>query len=181
MTKKVTKKHQLFVEHYIQLMNGTQAYLRVYPKTSYDAARVSASRLLTTDNIASLVSERLTKERMTADEAMRILEDQARGDVAELMELTSMGANIDMQTAKDRGLTKLIKRYEQKTTTIIGKKQSDDDKEIHETRIELYDAQSAAEKILKIHGKFVDRHDVTTNGESLQPVIIRIGVDTDAL
>jgi hypothetical protein len=88
---------------------------------------------------------------------------------------------LDFDAAKEAGLTRLVKKYKQRTTTKIGKGANDDDTETHDLEIELYDAQAAAEKILKIHGKFVDRHDVTTNGQSLTPAIIRIGVDTDAL
>lgn len=57
----------------------------------------------------------------------------------------------------------MIKKFKQKTVTKIGKGDTDDDTEIHDVEIELYDAQAAAEKILRIHGKFVEKHEIKIN------------------
>jgi hypothetical protein len=80
---------------------------------------------------------------------------------------------LDFDAAKEAGLTRLVKKYKQRTTTKIGKGANDDDTETHDLEIELYDAQAAAEKILKIHGKFVDRHDVTSGGQALTIKIVK--------
>lgn len=172
-SKPISRKHEKFINEYLKCWNGTRAYMCVYPKSSYESAGARASELLGNARISAVITERMNEAHMSADEALEILAAHARGDVAKLMDLTSMGGNIDLKTAQEKGLTRIIKKFKQKTTTILGKKESDDDKEIHEIELELYDAQSAAEKILKIHGKFVDRQDITSNGE-------RIGQADDA-
>lgn len=172
--KPLSKKHEKFINEYLKCWNGTRAYMRVYPKAAYQSAAANASELLKNTNVSAVIAERMSEAHMSADEALEILAAQARGDVAKLMDLTSMGGSIDLLTAQEQGLTRLIKKFKQKTTTIIGKKESDDDKEIHEIELELYDAQSAAEKILKIHGKFIDRQDITSGGEKIDAPIIYI-------
>ena len=172
--KPLSKKHEKFINEYLKCWNGTRAYMRVYPKAAYDSARANASELLANPNIAAVVTERMNEAHMSADEALEILAAQARGDVAKLMDISTVGGNIDLHTAQEQGLTRLIKKFKQKTTTIIGKKETDDDKEIHEIELELYDAQAAAEKILKIHGKFVDRQDITSGGEKIEVPVIYI-------
>jgi phage terminase small subunit len=170
MTDKITKKHQLFVDYYLQLMNGTRAYMLVYPKASYETAMANASRLLGTAKVKDLINKRLEESRMSAEDVLRRMEDIARGDVSELMDITSVGFNLDMAKAKRKGLTRLIKKVKQRTITKIGKKDSDDDTETHELEIELYDAQTAQRDLLKIHGKFTDRVDVTSGGVILKIV-----------
>ena len=166
--KPLSKKHQAFIDQYfICHFNGTEAYMRVYkPKGGRAVARANASDLLAIPNIAEAIQTRLSEVHMSADEALKLLADQARGDIAEVMEIYSTGFNLDMQKAKDAGLTKLIHKVRQKTTTIIGKNESDDDKEITELEVELYDAQAALRDILKIHGKFIDKRQVSGTGEN---------------
>jgi hypothetical protein len=102
---------------------------------------------------------------MSADEALKLLADQARGDIVDVMDVTPMGYVVDMAKAKERGVTRLIHRVKQKTVTISGK---DGEQEIHTTEIELYDAQSALDKILRVHGKFAaEKLDITSGGEPL--------------
>jgi len=157
--KPLSKKHQKFIDEYLKCWNGTRAYMRVYPKASYETAGANASTLLGSTRISAVISERMNEAHMSADEALEILAAQARGDVAQLMDLTTMGGNIDLLSAQEKGLTRLIKKFKQKTTTIIGKKESDDDKEIHEIELELYDAQAAVDKILRVHKKYTDPAD----------------------
>jgi len=54
--------------------------------------------------------------------------------------------------------------------TKIGKGDTDDDTEIHDVEIELYDAQAAAEKILRIHGKFTEKIDLSNTDGTLKPL-----------
>ena len=105
---------------------------------------------------------------MGVDEALKLTADIARGDIAELMDISSVGFNLDMEEAKRRGLTKLIKKVKQKTITIIGKKEDSDDKEITELEVELYDAQAATRDILKLHGKFTEKIDISNTDGTLK-------------
>lgn len=160
--KKLSKKHRAFVDEYFKTgpnrFNATEAYRATYPKSSYAAARANSARLIAKDSIRLEMERRMVELHMSADEAMSRLTDIARGDVGELMDVYSTGFDLDMKKAKETGLTKLIKKVKQKTTTHIAKSESDEDREVTELEIELYPADAAIRDILKIHGRFVDRN-----------------------
>ena len=102
------------------------------------------------ENISEVIEERLAEVHMSADEALALLADQARGDLGEF--INDFGG-IDISQVRKEGKTKLIKRWKTKTVTINGKQE---DKEIHTEDLELYDAQAAIDKVLRIHGKYKD-------------------------
>lgn len=172
MDKPISLKHQRFIDEYLRCWNGTQAYLRVFPNVTRGTAKSKACILLAREDINSELVDRMNEVHMSADEALEILAAHARGDVVQLM---NKAGDIDLLMAQKNGLTRLIKKFKQKKVTLVSGKQ------VQEVELELHDAQAAVEKILKIHGKFVDRHDVTSNGENLLPSIVRIGVDIDKL
>jgi phage terminase small subunit len=60
---KITKAQINFVNSFIEqdFKNATEAYKKAYPKVSYEAARVNASRLLTNTNIQQTITETLTE------------------------------------------------------------------------------------------------------------------------
>ena len=166
MTEKaLSRKHLRFIDEYLRTFNGTRAYMAVYPKASYESAMALSSKLLGDIKISTVLAERLKEAHMSADEALKLMSDIAHGDVGALLD--DYG-NIDIKAVKEAGLTKLIKKFRQKTTTIIGKKESDDDKEIVELDVELYSAQEAQRDILKIAGKYTEHVDVTSNGEQIK-------------
>ncbi len=169
-TKLLSRKHEKFINEYLRCWNGTRAYMRVYPKAAYDSARAKASELLANDNIKAVITERMNEAHMSADEALEILAAHARGDIGQFSDRLGQ---LDLQAAKEAGISRLIKKFKQKTVTKIGKGDTDEDTEIHDVEIELYDAQAAAEKILRIHGKFVDRQDLTSGGMPLEIRIIK--------
>ena len=160
----LTKKEQALVdEYFICGMNATEAYLRLHPNTEYNSAKAKASLIMTKVNVKAELQRRFEQKTMQAEEALARLSDFARGDFGEFA--TALGG-IDWIEAKERGLTKLVKKWKVKTVTINGK---DEDKEITTEEIELYDAKDANEKILKIHGKFVDKVDLSNKDGSLKP------------
>jgi phage terminase small subunit len=55
-----------FIDAYIQNGgNATEAYMVAYPESSKQAARFNASRLITNDNVAEEINNRLTTQRVT--------------------------------------------------------------------------------------------------------------------
>jgi phage terminase small subunit len=165
--KPLSKKHQRVLDEYLICFNQTRAYQKIYPKTTYDSAKALASNLFTDVNFSAHLQARLNEAHMQADEALKLMTDIARGDIAQLMEVSSVGFNLDMSKAQELGLTHLIKKVKQKTTLYIAKKESDDDREVTELEIELYDKQAAIRDFLKLHGKLSERVDVTSGGEAL--------------
>jgi hypothetical protein len=167
--KALTRKQQVFVDEYLKTWNAAEAARRAgYSERS---AYSQGWENLRKPEIKALIDARLDEVHMSADEALKLTADIARGDMAELMDATSVGFNLDMAQAKEKGLTKLIKKVKQKTTIFIAKKESEEDREITELEIELYSALDAIRDVLKVHGKFTDHVDVTSNGETLAPKV----------
>jgi hypothetical protein len=143
----LTIKQRLFVDHYIICMNGTEAArLAGYDGDNAQLA-VIASQNLRKLNVSRALDARLNAFTMSANEVLIRLTDIARGDVGDAM--NSAGA-IDPSEARRRGKTHLIKKIKTKTITT-------EEEEIHETEIEMYDAQAALTTLLKFHGLLVDR------------------------
>ncbi|SRR5258706_8500155 len=154
--KPLTPKDKAVLNRYFLHMNGTRAWLETHPKSGYDSARSSVAEFLAKPNIRAEVNRRIAVGQMAADEAIAYQSDIARGDIGELMEITSVGGSLDLKSAKDKGLTKLIKKFKQKTTIIQAKTKDGEDKEIHELELELYAADAAQTNILKMGGKLKD-------------------------
>lgn len=160
--KPLSRKHQRVLDEYLIGFNQWRAYKKVYPKITDESARTMSSRLFADVNFLAHLTKRLNEAHMSADEALKLTADIARGDIGEVMDISSVGFNLDMAKAKEKGLTKLIKKVKQKTTTFIAKKESDEDREVTELEIELYPADAALDRILRIHEK-LPPSDVTIN------------------
>ena len=171
----MTNREKIFISEYLKCWNGAEAARRA--GYSVNSARQAAQKLLTKDYIQDTITAELKARQMGADEALNLLADQARGDIADVMDISGVGFMLDMAKAKEKGLTKLIKKVKQRTTTYQAKKESEEDREVNELEIELYDAQAAIDKILHIHGKFVDKHEIST-GDGVIRVTIK-GVDDE--
>jgi phage terminase small subunit len=155
-------RHQQFINEYLICWNATEAYRRVYPNSSGEAARRSASELLTNPDISAAIQQRIDERAMTADEVLVRLADQARGDVKDFLSTRNDGMPLfDYQGALDQGKTHLLKKVKTKTKSYLSK--GDEDTLVTETDVEfeLYDAQSALVHIGKHHGLFVDKSEVT--------------------
>lgn len=165
-TKPLTNKQKLFIDYYLQCWNAAEAARRAgYSERS---AYSQGWENLRKPEIQSAISARLDEAHMSADEALAILASHARGDIGEFLDISSVGFSLDLEEAQKKGITKLIKKIEQKVITINGKQE---DKEIITTKIELHDPQAAARDVLKIHGRYKENVDVTSGGEPLKPQI----------
>ena len=151
--KPLSKKHQVVLDNYLISFHQTKAYQSAYPSASEVSARTAAARLFADDNFSRHLQARLAEVHMSADEAIKRLSDMARGDIGQFMDRLG---SLDIQAARDAGLTPLIKKIKQRTITKIGKKDDDDDTEIHDLEIELYSAKDAIDTILKVGGKLKD-------------------------
>ena len=179
--KKLSRKHSAFLDEYLRTFNGTRSYMRVYPKASERSAGVRAAELLGNVRIQAEYERRLKELHMGQDELLKLLADEARGDIGMFMDVSTTGWNIDLLQRDENGElihdasgnvirkpeTKLIKKLKQKVTTIIGKAEDGEDREIIETEIELYDAQAAKVHLGKHLKLFTDQVDVTSKGEKI--------------
>jgi len=163
-------KQEIFVNEYLKDHNATQAAIRAgYSKKT---ARAIGSRLLTDVDISEAIKARVSELVMDSEEVLTRLADIARGDITDLMDVTHTGFVIDLTGDTPNGKnpnTKLIKKIKQKVTTYLAKSESQEDREIVETDIELYSAQEALNTIAKLNGMITDKVDLTSKGEKLIP------------
>ncbi|MBD2861613.1 terminase small subunit [Paenibacillus oceani] len=85
---KLTEKQKRFADFFIELGDGTEAYLRAgYSVKSRDVAKVNASRLLTNANVKSYIDARIAEkdaDRIAKqDEILEFLSSVLRGKVKE--------------------------------------------------------------------------------------------------
>jgi phage terminase small subunit len=162
-------KQRRFIDEYLIDFNATQAAIRVgYARNS---AKVQGSRLLDNENVSKEIDRRIDEKAMSADEVLTRLADMARGDLADLMEITPTGFVFKLMEKDANGnvvvnpKTKLIKKIKQKVTTYLSKKSDGEDREIIETELELYSAQEALALLGKHHQLFTENINLKHDGE----------------
>ncbi|MEF3306670.1 terminase small subunit [Paenibacillus sp. GYB003] len=105
----LSDKHMRFVDEYMKDMNATAAYLRAGYKCTEDAARVSASKLLTNPNIVAEIATRQAKMqeesgmsvKWVLDKYKDIIENNITSDPAVAKSaLDSVGKHFGMFTDK---------------------------------------------------------------------------------
>ena len=170
----MTNRQRVFIEEYLKCWNATEAARR--SGYSEKTARQIGQKLLTNVVISEAIKQRISEKAMSADEVLIRLGEHARGDMADFLDISSVGFQIDLNKALQNGKTRLIKKAKMKTTITMNK--DDQDTEIHDMEIELYDAQSALEKIGRYHGLFKDRQDINIEGKLS---ILDIGEDITKL
>lgn len=163
----LTDKRRAFITEYLKDFNATQAALRVgySPKT----ARSIGSALLTKIDIANEIKAEIAEKAMGADEVLKLLAEHARGDMGDFIDIESMSFSLDLQKAKELGLTRLIKKV--KDRVVMTSNKDGEETETHTLEIELYDAKSALDTLAKYHGLLIDRADITSKGEQIKGYI----------
>lgn len=164
--KKLKAAWQVFIGEYLISLNATDAYSKAYPKASRDSARANGHKLLANADIKAEIDRRQAEFHMTVNEALRLQADIGRGDMGALADENGF---FDFKRAKRLGLTRLVKKFDQEVTTVLAKSEDGEDKEIIRTKVELYPADAAQERILKVAGKFKDQVDITSAGQPLTP------------
>ena len=161
----LTSKQQLFLNEYLVDMNATQAAIRAgYSERS---ARVISCKLLTNTDISAAIKQKIAEKAMKADEVLEKLTEIARGDMGNFMDTSSMSFQLDLNKAKELGLTSLIRKVKQRTVTHVEK--GGEEEETNTIEIELLDQLKALELLGKYHKLFVERTEVT--GEDGKPLV----------
>jgi phage terminase small subunit len=134
----LTDKQKAFVEKYLVCFNATQAALEA--GYSEKTARQQGSRLLSNVDISEKIQQRLDDLKMSADEALLILANQARASIGDYFFTDKYGTvPINLQDIPKEKL-KAVKEI--KVTSVPGG---------IEYQLKLYDAQSAAKEIIRLH------------------------------
>ena len=106
---KLNEKHKAFADHYVESLNATESYMKVY-ECSYNTARTNGARLLTNANIKKYIDEVMSakdESRIASqDEILQILTDIARGVTEEeVVQFSQLGEELRTTrkpTIKDR-------------------------------------------------------------------------------
>lgn len=147
--KTLSDKHKLFIDAYMESLNATRAYMKVYPKTGYEAARRSASDLLTKPDIKAEIAERFKARAMPREEVISRLSDMARGTHYPFIEVTEDGfVYFDFSSDEARNHLHLIKKIKTKRgRKIVGRGEDAETWEGEWVEVELHDAKDALKLI----------------------------------
>jgi hypothetical protein len=146
---------------------GTRAYMSLHPKAQYDSARSSAPEILAKDSVKAEITRRLKEQAMSAEEALTRLGNMARAELHPFIKIDEDGFvwfNFADPEAKKH--LYLIKKIKTKRERRIGDG-SADAWEGEWVEVELYDAQAALRDILKMHGKLVEKIDLSVSWKKL--------------
>jgi hypothetical protein len=146
----------------------------LHPQSSYDAAKSSASAILTKPNVKAEVKRILTEQAMSAEETVARMGAIARADHYPFIQVDDDGFvyfNFADPIAKEHlYLIKKMKTKRERRIEGVGK--SAEEWEGEWVEVELHDAYAALRDIAKMHGKLTERLDV--NGKITTENIIRI-------
>ncbi|NIM53575.1 MAG: hypothetical protein GTO15_03050 [Pseudomonas stutzeri] len=155
----LTKKRRAWIEEYFRCWNATEAARRV----GYKHPNTQGPRLLLDVGIQEVIQARLDELKMSADEVLTRLSDQARFDPGPFVIRHPEHEGdliIDWEALVRAQLTHLVKAV---YLTKYG------------TRIEFHDQQRALELIGKHHGLFVERQEI---GGDLTIKVVYDGADS---
>lgn len=166
----LTDQYRLFVDCYIDRNRANFNQTEAAKQAGYspDSAVNQGYRLMRNDEIREAIREKLNDSAMSAEEALNRLAAMARGDVSPFMSADDKGnVRINLGTKEAELNYNLIRKVKQ--TRHITKVEDISSEEI-KTDIELHDAKDALIQILKMHGKFVERMDITSGDEPINTI-----------
>lgn len=153
MARQFTDKQRVFIDAYIITLNGyTSAKLARY-KGSYETLQSIASENLRKPHIRAEIDRRLADLSMAADEVVARVARIARGSMADFLDIDENGASLNFLKAKELGVLDRVKKYKETETRQRGK----DGDIIIRREIELYSADSALDKLIRVHGMYNDK------------------------
>lgn len=148
-------KQLAFIDEYLICMNATQAYMAVYPRSSYASANANGARLLSNAIVKSEIDKRMKEHSMTANEVLARLAAIAQATLFPFVRVDNDGHiyfNFSDPEAKRHMF--LIRRIKSRKHETESEKGSSVDKWVE---VELHDAQRALELIGKYHALFTEK------------------------
>ena len=158
-------KNTLFIEHYLQCWNATEAAKRAgySEKTAYSQGH----RLLKNAEVQLAIRARISEVAMGADEVLLRLAGHARGSMEQFLTVMTNGkkekVSLDIVKARDAYALHLVKTFKDSPKDGI--------------EIELYDAQAALVHLGRHHALFTDK--IAQTGEGLDLLRQFLGSEDD--
>lgn len=162
----LSNKQQVFIENYLTCWNATESARRA----GYAYPNVEGPKNLVNPSIKAQIQTRLEELKMSANEVLTRLAAHARSNIADYALIND---NQDLSNLGDSA--QVIKKFKRKKT----KTKSGD--EYEELELELYDAQSALEKLGRHHRLFADSVELSgPGGKPLEftEVVVELPDDT---
>lgn len=188
--KPLTKTDLATLAEYFKTWNGTRAWMETHPRSSYNAARASGSEWLAKPNIKAAIADKLVELHMSADEALALQAEIARADLGTFFKVVEewmlnplpsyeiLEEKEEIVSIEDGGQEKrvsyLVRHVVLDTAKIVDPRYSHllhkfTDSKRTGLSIETYDKQAAIRDVLKVHGKFTEKVDLSNSDGSLQP------------
>lgn len=161
----MTTKEQVWLIEYLKCWNATEAARRA----DYKWPNKVGSQLKT--RFAADIAAEIDEKKMSADEVLTRTADIARGDLAAYI---TVYGELDIEQLKADGLGHLLKKYKRTRRTFTRKDGEEIETETLEA--ELYAADVAHDKIMRVHGLYNDKVDMTSGGQPL-PVVTSIVIE----
>lgn len=142
----LTIKQKLFIEHYLVTRNGTRAAeLAGYAGNPNTLKQVAAENLAK-PYIRAEIDRRLRPFILSANQVLAGLSSIAENDIAEAFEVDG---SFNLEKAKERGVTRLIKslNFDKDTGKV--------------TKVELYSAHDGLRDLGKYHKLFTDKIEIS--------------------
>jgi phage terminase small subunit len=136
----LSAKQKVFVEAYLRLWNATKAA----KEARYAHPGQQGHRLLKNVEIQEAIQARIEELKLSADEVLLRLGEQARAEYSVYVEIRDGQAFVDLEAMKRDGKMHLIKGIKE---TKYGQ------------QIEFYDAQTALVNVGRHHALFTDKTD----------------------
>jgi phage terminase small subunit len=174
-TTELNDKQKRFADEYVGPCNLNATRAAVAAGYSKKTAYSIGHNLLKTPHVRAYIDQQLSLVAGSPSEVLTVLSRQMRGAVGDL--LTDDG-RIDMRELKARGLDSLIRKIDVKETVVPAA--GNGPPQIERTyKVELYDAQSAAVQLGRIHKLFTDKIEHSgVNGMPLIPKDISLTINS---
>ena len=148
----LTNRQRVFVEEYLRTWNATAAAIAA--GYSEKTAGSIGSENLTKPEIDAEIKRRLSELVMSTDEALTRLAEQGRGAHAAYIDEYGV---VDLAGMKAAGKMHLIRGVKPTAAGLV---------------VDFHDAQAAIDKILRVHGAYVERRELS--GKDGGPVVINM-------
>jgi phage terminase small subunit len=187
--KKLTRKQQVFISEYLKCFNATEAAKRA----GYSEATAYAIgwENLRKPEIKAGIDARLDEVHMSANEALKLTADLARVDIGVFFKIVDEWVFNPLPTYEILDEKEVVddtkdppeKRISYRVRHVVldmdkitdprfsWMLKSFSDSHKFGLKIETHDRHAAIRDVLKTHGKFIDRTDITTGGEKIKGYI----------
>lgn len=156
------EKRRAFVDAFLgpAKLNASEAAKAAGYKGKPAALAVSATRLLAHPQVQDLLRLRAQAAGIDSQKVLQLLWSHLHGSMADFVTLDGE-VLLDLERARADGKLGLLRKFKQKTRSWFEKDKDDELVEKTETtiEIELYSAQTAADKLAKCLGLYNDQDD----------------------